>query len=182
MLNIQSEQGIGTEHMPEASPVRSRHGAGPWARRVAAVLALAAVFFGVLLVRSWGSGSEPTTPSRSVDRRTMPTSPAIEAKYGVRFIGVEVTSAGGMIQIRYQVLDSAKTEAIHSQEATPTIIDASGTEYNLPGMPGHTHIGPVKKAGTTDFVLLANARGGVKNGTTVTIRIGALELHDVPVG
>jgi hypothetical protein len=111
----------------------------------------------------------------------MPTSAPIEAKYGVRFVGVDITSAGGMIQVRYQVLDSAKAGAIHSEEATPTIIDSSGTKYNLPGMPGHTHIGPVKKAGTTDFVLLANARGGVKAGSTVTLRMGDLELHDVPV-
>ena len=86
-----------------------------------------------------------------------------------------------MIQVRYQVLDSAKTEAIHTQEATPTVIDGHGVKYDLPGMTGHSHIGPVKKAGVTDFVLLANARGGVKSGSIVTIKIGELELHNVPV-
>lgn len=181
MLGIESEQGIDTEGVPEALTVRPRQAAGPWARRTVAAVALAAVFFGVLLVRSWGSGSESTTPSRSIELRAMPTSAAIEAKYGVRFIGVEVTSAGGMIQIRYQVLDSAKTQAIHTEEATPTVVDGAGNEYNLPGMPGHAHIGAVKTAGTTDFVLLANAKGGVKSGVTVTIRIGGLELHGVPV-
>jgi hypothetical protein len=111
----------------------------------------------------------------------MPSSPAIEDKYGVRFLGVDVTSGGGMIQVRYQVLDSAKTEAIHTQEATPTVIDGAGVKYDLPGMAGHTHIGPVKKAGTADFVLLANARGGVKAGSVVTLKIGELELRNVPV-
>ncbi len=84
----------------------------------------------------------------------MPSSPEIEDKYGVRFLGVDITSAGGMIQVRYQVPDSAKTPAIHVEDSTPHIITADGTHDGLPGMPGHTHIGPVKKAGTTDFVLL----------------------------
>ena len=99
----------------------------------------------------------------------------------MRFLGVDITSAGGMIQVRYQVLDSAKTQAIHDEQSTPHVIAADGTDFGLPGMPGHTHIGPVKKAGTTDFVLLANSGGDLKPGSTVTIRIGDLELHDVPV-
>jgi hypothetical protein len=149
-------------------------------RSVLRVLALAGVFFGVLLVRTWTPDSSPAPSRPAVGERPMPTSPAIESKYGVRFVGIDITSGGGMIQVRYQVLDSAKAGAIHDEEATPTIIDG-GVSYNLPGMPGHTHIGPVKKAGTTDYVLLANAGGGVKPGSTVTLRIGDLELRNVPV-
>jgi hypothetical protein len=181
MLTVEVEPGTDAQRVRTETKVAPHHAAGRWVRRVAAVLALAAIFFGVLLGRGLFSGSDSGRAGSAAVQRTMPTSSAIEAKYGVRFIAVDVTSAGGMIQIRYQVLDSAKTEAIHTQEATPTVIDGSGIEYNLPGIPGHSHIGPVKKAGTTDFVLLANAKGGVKSGTTVTIRIGDLELRGVSV-
>ncbi|MEP7204487.1 MAG: hypothetical protein ABI894_17875, partial [Ilumatobacteraceae bacterium] len=58
---------------------------------------------------------------------------------------------------------------------------SDGTDYGLPGMPGHSHVGPVKKAGTTDYVLLANVGGALKSGSTVTIKIGDLELRNVPV-
>lgn len=169
---------------PEEPKVRPPRAARPFVRTAFGVVALAILVFGILLVRGWrpDSGDETAAPAAAGAAPTMPTSPAIEEKYGVRFIGVDVTSAGGMIQIRYQVLDSDKTEAIHDQTAAPYVVDSHGTKYADPGMVGHTHIGPVKAAGTVDFVLLANARGGVKPGSTVTIEIGDLELRNVPVG
>jgi hypothetical protein len=165
----------------EELKARPPRAARPFVRNAIAVLCLIVIFFGVLLVRNWRADSDNGPAKAASGARTMPSSPEIEDKYGVRFLGVDVTSGGGMIQVRYQVLDSAKTEAIHTSEATPNVIDGNGVTYNLPGMAGHTHIGPVKKAGVTDFVLLANARGGVKSGSTVTVKIGELELHDVPV-
>jgi hypothetical protein len=173
--------GVDEQASPEELKARPPRAARPFARKALAVISLAVVFFGVLLVRNWRADSDEVTVQPTGGAQVMPTSPEIEDKYGVRFLGVDITSAGGMIQVRYQVLDSAKTEAIHSQEATPTVIDSAGVKYDLPGMAGHTHIGPVKKAGSTDFVLLANARGGVKAGSTVTLKIGELELHNVPV-
>ena len=166
---------------PDELKARPPRAARPFVRYALAVVGLLAVFFGVLLVRNWRADSNDNSATSASAARVMPSSPEIEDKYGVRFLSVDVTSGGGMIQVRYQVLDSAKTEAIHAQEATPTVIDGHGVKYDLPGMAGHSHIGPVKKAGVTDFVLLANARGGVKSGSTVTIKIGSLELHNVPV-
>ena len=160
---------------------KARSPFGPFVRSALGVVALLAIFVGVLLVRNWRADSNDGATKAASGARVMPSSPEIEDKYGVRFLGVDVTSGGGMIQVRYQVLDSAKTEAIHSQEATPNVIDVNGVTYDLPGMSGHSHIGPVKKAGVTDYVLLANARGGVKAGSTVTIKIGDLVLHNVPV-
>lgn len=158
----------------------SPRAARPFARTALGVLGLAVLVLGVLVVRGWRPGSDDTAQPAAA-ATTMPTSPEIESKYGVRFIGVDVTSGGGMIQVRYQVLDSAKTEAIHDQEAAPYVVDSHGVKYADPGMVGHSHIGPVKAAGITDFVLLANARGGVKPGSFVTIKIGDLELRNVPV-
>jgi hypothetical protein len=111
----------------------------------------------------------------------MPTSAAIEAKYGIRFLGVDVTSGGGMIQLRYQVLDSDKTAAIHEADVAPFVIDSSGKKYADPGMVGHSHVAKTQSPGTSDYILLANARGGVKPGSIVTIKVGDLELRNVPV-
>jgi hypothetical protein len=169
------------EHVEsDQQPTRSRR-TGRLARRAAAIVALVVVFGAVLLVRNIADGGSDGAVQPVSGTVQMPTSPEIEATYGVRFTEVNVTAAGGMIQIRYQVLDSGKAGAIHDEEATPHILDARGTDFSLPGMPGHTHIGPVKAAGTTDFVLLANAGGEVKHGAVVTIKMGKLELHNVPV-
>ncbi|HEX3089821.1 MAG TPA: hypothetical protein VHQ23_14300 [Ilumatobacteraceae bacterium] len=111
----------------------------------------------------------------------MPVSAEIESTYGIRFTVVDVTAGGGMIQIHYQVLDSAKTEAIHGTDLAPLIVDSRGVEYKDPGMVGHSHVGKTQAAGTTDYILLANAKGGVTPGSIVTIKVGDLALENVPV-
>jgi hypothetical protein len=86
-----------------------------------------------------------------------------------------------MLQIRYQVLDSAKTEALHDEQTAPFVLDAAGHKYADPGIVGHSHIGKTKAAGTTDYILLANAQGGVEAGMFVTIQVGTFTLTQVPV-
>ncbi len=48
-------------------------------------------------------------------------------------------------------------------------------------MVGHSHVGKTQAAGTTDYILLANAKGGVTPGSIVTIKVGDLALENVPV-
>ncbi len=150
-------------------------------RTLSLVLALVAIVVAVLVARGWRPEATNATARPAIGIATMPVSAEIEATYGVRFIGVDVTAGGGMIQIRYQVLDSAKTEAIHGTELAPVIIDSRGTTYADPGMAGHSHVGKTQAAGTTDYILLANAQGGVTAGAVVTIKVGDLELANVPV-
>ncbi len=155
---------------------------GPFVRTAIGVVALAVLVVGILFARGWrpesnDTGAKPAATSAA----GMPTSAAIEAKFGVRFLGVDVTSGGGMIQLRYQVLDSDKTAAIHEPDVAPFVIDSSGAKYADPGMVGHSHVAKTQSPGTSDYILLANARGGVKPGSIVTIKVGELELRNVPV-
>ena len=152
-------------------------------RTALVVLTLAVLFAAVLFIRGWRPMSSDSTPrpASSATVPAMPTSPTIEAKYGVRFLGVDVTAGGGMIQVRYQVLDSDKTDAIHSADLTPFVVDSHGTKYADPGMVGHSHVTKSKSPGMTDYILLANAGGTVQRGSVVTIKVGDLELRNVPV-
>ena len=152
-------------------------------RATIAVMVMVALFVGVLFIRGWRPSSKDGTPSAApvALAAAMPTSAAIESTYGIRFTGVDVTAGGGMIQVRYQVLDSNKTEAIHGPELAPYVVDSHGAKYADPGMAGHSHVGKTQAAGRTDYILLANAMDGVKPGSTVTIKVGDLELRNVPV-
>ena len=166
---------------PPKSPQQSAYSARSTVRTVSLVLALVAIVLAVLVARGWRPHATNATTSPTVSATTMPVSAEIEARYGVRFTGVDVTAGGGMIQIRYQVLDSAKTEAIHGTDLAPIVVDSRGIEYKDPGMVGHSHVGKAQPAGTTDYILLANTRGGVSAGSVVTIRVGDLALTNVPV-
>jgi hypothetical protein len=151
-------------------------GRASWIRWGLAVLGLVLMMGAVLVVRGW----HPWT-SDSSSSNTMPTSAEIENEYGIRFTTVGITAGGGMIMLRYQVLDSDKTNVVHDKDTAPYVIGADGKKYADPGMQGHTHIGKASAAGTFDSVLLANGRGGVKPGDHVTIKIGKFELKNIPV-
>ena len=150
-------------------------------RGISLVLALVAIILTILLVRGWRPDATNATSNQSQGIAGMPTSAEIEATYGIRFLGVDVTAGGGMIQIRYQVLDSDKVEAVHGTDLAPVVVDSHGVKYADPGMVGHSHVGKTQSAGATDYILLADARGGVQHGSVVTIKVGDLELRNVIV-
>jgi hypothetical protein len=133
----------------------------------------------ILAGRGWGpfaaeGGAVPTSVA-------MPASAAIEATYGVRVESVAVTAGGGMIQVRYQILNGDKAEALHGTDAAPAVISAEGTVYADPGMAGHSHVGKTGTSGSSDTLLLADAGGAVQRGDVVTVRIGELVLRGVHV-
>lgn len=155
---------------------------GPFVRTAIGVVALAVLVVGILFERGWRPTSTDTAAKpAATSTAVMPTSAAIESTYGIRFTGVDITAGGGMIQIHYQVLDSDKTDAIHGTELAPYVIDSHGVKYADPGMAGHSHVGKTQTAGSTDYLLLANAKGEVKAGSVVTLKVGDLELRNVPV-
>jgi hypothetical protein len=171
------EQQIDASAKADAAPSPPRAASSRrWWVALAALAAVAGVVGGCLVVRSHQSAT-----ARSSTASAMPVSPAIEAKFGIRLSLVAVTAGGGMIQIQYQILDSAKASAVHDATIAPFVVDANGVKYADPGMVGHTHVGNDKAAGTTDYILLANARGGVRSGSKVTIKVGDLELRSVRV-
>jgi hypothetical protein len=152
-------------------------GRASWIRWGLAALGLVLMMGAVLVVRGW----HPWSSDSASSSRTMPTSAEIENEYGIRFTTVGITAGGGMIMLRYQVLDSDKTAVVHVAGTAPYVVAADGKKYADPGMQGHTHIGKASAPGTYDSVLLANSRGGVKPGDHVTIKIGKFELKNVPV-
>jgi hypothetical protein len=179
MLSLSEESVDEVVVESKAGPLRA---ARPFVRAALGLLVLALVFTAVLFIRGWRPSSDQTgRPAPATAATAMPISAAIESTYGIRFTGVDVTAGGGMIQVRYQVIDSAKTEAIHGTDLAPYVVDGRGTKYADPGMVGHSHVGKTLAAGRTDYILLANAMGGVKHGSTVTIKVGDLELRGVPV-
>src|SRR6185295_6887419 len=96
---------------------------GPFVRAAIRWVPVAALAVAILLARGWRpeSNNADARPA-AVSASGVPVSAAIEAKYGIRFLGVDITSSGGMIQLRYQVLDGDKTEAIHSPDAAPFVV------------------------------------------------------------
>lgn len=111
---------------------------------------------------------------------TMPVSEEIEAKFGVRFSFVAVTAGGGMVELRYRVLDMGKASNFgHYTETAPMLIDEeTGKTVDVTIMGLHNHR---VEPGRTYYILYRNTEGAVKSGRPITIQIGNMKIeHVVP--
>lgn len=109
----------------------------------------------------------------------MPRSDAIEQDFGVRFTAVVLTASGGVVEIRYQVLDQSKARALHEQGTFP-YLKVGGTTLDSPVMAGHGS-GAETPPGRSGSILLANTAHALQAGDQVSLRVGNLTLEHIPV-
>ena len=103
---------------------------------------------------------------------------ALEQRNGVRITHVAVSGAGGLVDLRYQVVDPERASALHG--TLPELVDeTTGADVDKPFM-GHRHSGAFK-AGHTYFVLFENPGNLVQRGTRVTVVLGGLRVAHVKV-
>jgi len=138
---------------------------------LAGLMLLAALLVWLLVLRV--SASTPAGPSEQARLR-------FEEETGVRLARIALTAGGGMLDLRYQVLDPDKAVVIHDDEYPPTLIDeASGQAASWPW---HAHSSSQElHTAVTYYELLMNPGGLLKRGSAVTVLIGESRLEHVPV-
>jgi len=118
--------------------------------------------------------------------RAVPVNPAIEQAWGIRFTAAYLLADNGLIDLRYQILDSSKSERLHSGAQNdanlPTIIDErDGKPVHPSSSILHFHHGTPGQ-GITYSVIYGNAGDAIQVGDQVTIRMtDGLELKHVLV-
>jgi hypothetical protein len=117
----------------------------------------------------------------------MPTSTAIENAWGIRFISVNLIADGGMIEARYEVVDSVKGGRIHRDTTLkdmPVVIsEVTGQQVNSHDLLFHIHRGMGNHdEGRAYSIVYGNANFAIRSGSQVTIRMSdGLLLKHVPV-
>ena len=133
----------------------------------------------LLALASWMAISQYVQGGFDRDQ-TINSQIAFEEATGVRLVFIAVAAGGGMINLRYQVLDPDKAVIVHDDDNPPTIIDeASGIALSRPWM-DHDHTDELH-IGVTYNDLLMNSGGFVKHGSLVTVVIGDARLEHVTV-
>jgi len=109
---------------------------------------------------------------------TIPLSPEIEEKFGIRFTYLAVTANGGMVDLRYRVVDSEKAKNFgHDSETAPMLVaEKSGKTLETTIMGFHNHR---VEPNHVYYVLYRNTGNAVRPGEKVTIAIGSLTLPHV---
>lgn len=155
------------------------------------LLALGAGLFGARLAASSGAlaALNPFQPHPGAATATskVPTSSAIESAWGIRFTAVNLIADGGMVEVRYEVVDASKGGRIHrdaSLKDLPMIVtEPSGQQVTSRDLMFHVHHSVVgHDEGRAYSIVYGNAGSAVKPGSWVTIRMSdGLQLQHVPV-
>jgi hypothetical protein len=113
-------------------------------------------------------------------RRPAVSAAGLADRSGVRITRVAVSGDGGLVDVRYQVVDPARAHAVHAGRTPPAVVDqATGLVLNKLLM-GHSHTGELKPA-VTYYLVFENPGGWVRRGGTVTVLLGDAQVEDVPV-
>jgi len=110
----------------------------------------------------------------------MPTSRTLEATSGIRILSAHIEGDGGLIDVRYQVLDPNKANVVEGDPTnTPAIVPTGGGETltkTAAMRKGHER----REAGTY-FLIYYNRGDVVHSGDFVDITFDGVTLTHVPV-
>lgn len=147
------------------------------------VIGLAAVAVGLAGLTVWlvyWSMSPANKPATPHDPMANISQTAFTETTGVRLVRVTTTAGGGMLDLRYQVVDPDKAGIVHDSDNPPTIVDeVTGQSASRPWM--HHSSGRTLQAAVTYNELLLNPGGVVKSGSLITVVIGNSRLEHVVV-
>jgi hypothetical protein len=157
----------------EAAAVRRR----PAARIVLAAGALAAaaavaIPVGIYELTRSGAGSSATVP--------LVSAAGLAERSGVRVVRVAMSGDGGLVDLRFQVVDADKAVAVHAPSTPPLLIDEKTGAVVSELLMGHTHTGQ-PKLGLTYYLIFVNPGVILRPGSRVTVQLGDARLAHVPV-
>jgi hypothetical protein len=178
-----------------SSLTRAEPGTGPaaparWSRfrlpgrvQIAGFLAGVVIAAGIGLLALWlperSSGASSASPPPEW-RRPAVSASGLAERSGVRLIRVAVTGGGGLLDLRYQVVDPNKAVAVHEARTPPAIIDEhTGLVLNRLLM-GHAHHGQLKPA-VSYYLIFENTGNWVRRGSEVTVLLGDAQVEHVVV-
>jgi hypothetical protein len=150
------------------------------ARRPAALLVvsilLAALVISIVAVRMATAAGGTAAP---LHVPTAPTSRPIEALYGIRISQIGVTADGGILDMRFVVLDPEKAHQLgHGGVKMSLIVEDGNRLLDSEAMAPH---GGGLRAGSTYFALFRNDGGLLRSGSQVTVVVGRLRLQHLTV-
>jgi hypothetical protein len=99
---------------------------------------------------------------------------------GVKITQVAVTGEGGLVDLRYQVVDPELANALHDPSTPPAVVDESSGLVVHDLLMSHSHTDPFK-AGVTYYLIFNNPGNWVHRGSDVTVLLGDAQVEHVAV-
>ena len=111
--------------------------------------------------------------------------PAVSAadlvgRTGVRITQLAVTGDGGLLDLRFQVVDPTKADAIHDRAWPPALISEANGVVASELLMGHEHTGRFR-GGQTYYLVFTNPGNLVERGSQVTVMLGDASVRHLRV-
>jgi hypothetical protein len=180
----------GRSSLTRAEPGTSPAAPARWSRfrphgrvRTAGLLAGVLIAAGIGVLALWlpqRSSAGPSAAPPPLWQRPAVSTSGLAERSGVRLVRVAVTGDGGLLDLRYQMVDPGKAAAVHEARTPPAIIDErTGLVLNRLLM-GHAHHGQLKPA-VSYYLIFENTGNWVHRGSVVTVLLGDAQVEHVVV-
>jgi hypothetical protein len=107
----------------------------------------------------------------------LPAPTDLETKYGIQVAHLVLTAQGGLVDVRFKVLDVVKVRALLANPANAPMLIAGDKPPLTP--PHHALQGAKFSQGQIFYILYPNLRGAVQPGAEVTVAMGEARLGPV---
>jgi hypothetical protein len=123
------------------------------------------------------SSNVQTTTHALPNAIALPAPNSLELQYGIQITHIGLTASGGLVDLRFKVLDAAKAKALLGNAANPPMLIAGDMP---PLMPPHKALHGAKYSqGQVVYILYPNLRSAVKPGAEVTVAMGDVRFGPV---
>lgn len=131
------------------------------------------------------SSDKPEAAKKKENSAHIIVEKAVEKKWGVRPISMQLTAANYMLDFRFKIVDAEKASAIINRNVNPyLIVEKTGVKLSVPQS---YKIGSLRqtrqfeKANRNYFMIFVNPGRLVKSGEKVTLVAGDFKLEHVTV-
>lgn len=118
-------------------------------------------------------------PQVSWDRAPVSADGLVD-RLGVRVVQVALTGGGGLLDLRYQVIDADKAAGLHDPATPPALVDEGTGLVANDLLMGHAHTEGFKP-GVTYYFVFENPGNLVQSGARVSVLLGGIQVEHIDV-
>ena len=105
---------------------------------------------------------------------------SLAQRSGVEITRVAVTGGGGLVDLRFSVVDPDRANALHDEHTPPAVVDEQSGLVVHELLMNHAHTGAYK-AGVTYYLVFNNPGNWIHRGSRVSVLLGNAQVEHVPV-
>jgi hypothetical protein len=128
-----------------------------------------------------GHGRPSAGPTAHVPKswaRPVMTPAQLADRVGVEITQVAVSGDGGLIDLRYRVIDPEAASALHDPATPPAVVDEHSGLVVHTLLMNHAHSGEFK-AGVTYYLVFDNPGNWLQRGSSVSVLLGDAQVEHV---